>query len=60
MRKYKVEIQIAKTRIYHVEAEDDADLIAKNYRKELIDKGELVETIKAEVVMKSWKQMKNE
>ena len=27
MRKYEVEIQIAQTKIYHVDAEDDADLI---------------------------------
>ena len=60
MRKYEVELQIMKTRIYQIEAENDADLIAKNHRKELIDKGELVETIKAEVVMKNWRQMKNE
>ena len=60
MRKYEVELQITKTKIYHIEAGDDADLIAKNYKKELIDKGELIKTVKAEVIMKSWKQMKNE
>tara|TARA_Y100000310_G_C20190354_1_gene582207 strand:+ start:231 stop:413 length:183 start_codon:yes stop_codon:yes gene_type:complete len=60
MRKYKVEIQIAKTKIYHIEAEDDADIVAKFNNNEITDKGELIKTIEADVAMGSWELMKNE
>ena len=60
MRAYRIELKMSKTKIYHIEAKDDADLISKHNNNEITDKGKLVETIEADVIMKSWTQMKME
>ena len=54
MRTYEVEIQIAKTKIYHVKAKDDADLIKKDKGGLIEDEGKLIRTDEAENMMGGW------
>ena len=59
MRTYEVEIQIAKSKIYHVKAKDDADLIEKNKGGLIEEEGKLVRTDEAENTMGGWKDISN-
>ena len=56
MRVYRVELNMSKKKIYHIEAKDDADLISKHKNNEITNKGKLIETIVEDVVMTNWKQ----
>tara|TARA_R100001086_G_scaffold246397_1_gene178556 strand:- start:61 stop:246 length:186 start_codon:yes stop_codon:yes gene_type:complete len=58
MKNYEVEIQIAKTYIYHIEAKDDADLIEKNKGGDIELEGKLIRVDEAESMMGAWKQIK--
>jgi|TARA_Y100000310_G_scaffold23427_1_gene22489 hypothetical protein len=59
MRTYEVEIQIAKTKIYHIKAKDDADLIKKNKGGLIEDEGKLIRTDEAENMMGGWVDISN-
>ena len=60
MRTYEVEIQIAKTKIYHVKAKDDADLINKDKGGLIEDEGKLIRTDEAENMMGGWVDISND
>ena len=60
MRTYEVEIQIAKTKIYHVKAKDDADLIKKDKGGLIEDEGKLIRTDEAENMMGGWVDISND
>ena len=60
MRTYEVEIQIAKSEIYQVEAKDDADLIKKNKGGLIEDEGKLIRTDEAENMMGGWVDISND
>ena len=60
MRTYEVEIQIAKTEIYHVKAKDDADLLEKNKGGFIEDEGKLIRIDTAESMIGSWKDISND
>ena len=49
-RKYEVEIQIAQTKIYHVEAEDEKDLLDKEKSGAIEDEGKLIRTDTSESI----------
>ena len=58
-RTYEVEIQIAKTEVYHIKAKNDADLIEKNKGGLIEEEGKLVRTDEAENTMGGWKDISN-
>ena len=58
-RTYEVEMQIAKTKIYHIKAKNDADLIEKNKGGLIEEEGKLVRTDEAENRMGGWRDISN-
>ena len=57
MSTYEVRIQTVRTKIYHVKAKDDADLIEKNKRGLIGEEGEFTGIAEAENKMNSWKDI---
>ena len=58
-RKYEVEIQIAQTKIYHVDAEDEKDLLDKEKSGAIEDEGKLIRTDTSESMLGGWSFIKN-
>ena len=61
-RKYEVEIVITKTEIYHVEAEDDADLIKECQFSKLQKKSNNVKYVRTDDELRKiggWKDISN-
>ena len=56
-RTYEVEIQIAKTEVYHIRAKNDADLIEKNKGGLIEDEGKLVRVDEAEHMLGGWRDI---
>jgi|TARA_R110000824_G_scaffold280168_1_gene468247 hypothetical protein len=56
-RKYEVEIMVVQNKIYHVYAEDEADLMKK--QDDIVDKGKLVRTENAENTVGNWRFLEN-
>ena len=53
-RKYEVEIQIAQTKIYHVEAKDEEDLLNKEKSGDIENEGKLIRTNTSESMLGCW------
>ena len=58
-RTYEVEMQIAKTKIYHIKAKNDADLIEKNKGGLIEDEGKLVRIDESEHMLGGWRDISN-
>ena len=58
-RKYEVEIQIAQTKIYHVEAKDEEDLLNKEKSGDIENEGKLIRTNTSESMLGGWSFIKN-
>ena len=59
MRKYEVEIQIAQTKIYHVEAKDEEDLLNKEKTGDIENEGKHIRTNTSESMLGGWSFIKN-
>ena len=58
-RKYEVEIQIAQTKIYHVEAKDEEDLLNKEKSGDIENEGKLIKTNTSESMLGGWSFIEN-
>ena len=58
-RKYEVEIQIAQTKIYHVEAKDEEDLLSKEKSGDIENEGKLIRTNTSESMLGGWSFIEN-
>ena len=58
-RKYEVEIQIAQTKIYHVEAKDEEDLLNKEKSGDIENEGKLIRTDISESMLGGWSFIEN-
>jgi|TARA_R100000808_G_C2087757_1_gene109293 hypothetical protein len=58
-RKYEVEIQIAQTKIYHVEAKDEEDLLNKEKSGDIENEGKLIRTNTSESMLGGWSFIEN-
>jgi len=58
-RLYEVEVLISKSKIYHVEAKDERDLLDKERSGILEEEGKLVRTDTSESMLGGWSFIKN-
>ena len=59
MRKYEVEILVTKKEIFHVDAEDEKDLLDKEKSGAIEDEGKLIRIDTSESMLGSWSFIKN-
>ena len=58
-RKYEVEIQISQTKIYHVEAKDEKDLLDKEKSGDIENEGKLIRIDTSESMLGGWSFIEN-